>query len=207
MKAMNFFKTNFYSKFLSSLFLFFIVLNFGCKENEQIEPVIVDVTEPTYSINYDSDNYAAPLFPEGTYEVGVKLTEPMMRPHIDEEIKEVNFYIAGTPLACRVKIYDAGKDSLPGELIYDAEIVDTIQAFTWHKHQLENFLLVSGDEIWVAVEVTVSGEYPTIGCDIGPRRPHGDWVLNNETSSWSTFHDLTQGGASINWNIRTLVTK
>lgn len=207
MKAINLSQAIVYPKSLFFLLLFFIVINFGCKENEQVEPVMLEAEEPTYSINYDGDNYAAPLFPEGTYEVGVKLTKPMMRPHIDEEIKEVNFYMAGTPLACQVKIYGVGTDSLPGELIYNAKIVEPIEAFAWHKHQLGESLLVSGEEIWVAIEITVSGEYQTIGCDIGPRRPHGDWVLNNETESWNTFQELTQGGASINWNIRTLVTK
>jgi len=206
MKAINFLQAIVYPKSLSFLLLFFIVINFGCKENEQVEPVIIEAVEPTYSISYDGDNFAAPLFSEGTYEVGVKLTKWMMKPHTDEVIKNVNFYLTGTPLSCQVKIYEEGTDSLPGELIYNAKIVEPMEAFAWHKHQLEESLLVSGEEIWVAVEVTVSGEYPTIGCDIGPRKTHGDWVFNNETGTWDTFQDLTQG-ASINWNIRTEITK
>ncbi len=206
MKAINLSQAIVYPKSLPFLLLFFIAINFGCKENEQVEPVTLEAIEPTYSINYDGDNYAAPLFPEGVYEVGVKLTKPMMRPHIGEVIKKVNFYMAGTPLACQVKIYEVGTDSLPGELIYDNKIVAPIEAFAWHEHELEESLLVSGEEIWVSVEVTVSGENPTIGCDDGPRRPHGDWVFVSEVEEWGTFQDLTQG-ASINWNIRTLVTK
>lgn len=181
------------------LSLFFI---FSCQKSNEKETLIEEIST---TINYDGENFAAPRFPRGTYEAAAKYTSQMTKNYIGYFIEEIDFFLAGTPSNCTVKIYTTGEKDSPSELLYAEKLTDFMSVNQWNKHTLVNPIEITGEEIWVSLEFTVNGAQLAIGCDPGPRNINGDWVYQKESNEWNTFHELT-GGESVNWNIRAIVS-
>lgn len=194
-------KTNkrFFVILLISIFLTFV---FGCKKASEEEILQKDITT---TISYDRGNFTAPRFSRGTYETAAKFTGPIIKTYTGYIIKEVDFFLAGTPTNCNIKIYATGENDSPGELLYSEQLTELMSVNSWNKHTLINPIEITGEEIWVSLEFTVNGAQLAIGCDPGPRNINGDWVYQKELEEWNTFHELT-GGESVNWNIRAIVS-
>jgi len=141
--------------------------------------------------------------PEDIYEVATQFTATEVAPFEGQVLSEVNYYMADTPLSTSVKIYGAGNGSQPGSLLYEGSLTGTFNTDSWNAHVLSNPLTLTGEEIWISIQMRLSRTQQSIGCDSGPATAGGDWVFQESDGEWRTFQDRV--GESINWNIRGVV--
>lgn len=161
------------------------------------------VDEPTFRANflyYDSGNITGPLLEPGTYELAISFTADDLEPHVGKTIEEVRFFVGPQfPKSCKVKIYTGGS-STPSTLLYEANVTNALESTTFNVHEVAQPITISTQPIWISVEVEHDINQQSIGCDDGPRKTGGDWLLQSQDNQWRSYADRTN--ESINWNIR-----
>jgi hypothetical protein len=173
------------------LYLFGLLILLSCSGTETVE------------INLDSDNFAAPILPAGTYEAAAKYNQNIMSPFAGYTFKEVRYYIDNLPEQASVIIYeDAGSN--PGAVLYSSNVTSEVNDRSWNEHTLSTPLTLDGSAIWVAIRFVHAQDQTSIGCDPGPAVSNGDWLFDNADNQWRSFEDRTIT-ESINWNIRAVV--
>jgi len=159
----------------------------------QDDPIVIDA-----DLHLDGVNFSAPVFDPGTHSYAVRFSGGFTTEFTGREINEVEFYLADIPNQVIVKVLGEGTSSLPGNLLYEADVTSEVVANSWNQHSLSDAVPLFGDDTWIAIEISQSNRIATIGCDEGPAVVGGDWI---NTTGWETFRDFS-GGESINWNIR-----
>lgn len=176
--------------FSFSLFLFFS----ACKKEDLPD---VDNAE----LRRDGDNNTAPQFDPGKIIFGVRFASGITNEFTGQNLTEVNFHILNSPSRCIVKVYAEGSQNEPGAELYSKDVTASLNPGEWNAHVLDTPIEVTGDDLWLAIEVTHGTALQTVGCDFGPAVPGGDWVFPETETNWLTFRNLTTT-ESINWNIR-----
>lgn len=154
---------------------------------------------------YDNGSSSAPFFNEGTHEAAVRFPRSIMSNFTEQTLDRVDFYLVNVPNNCVVKVYNEGTDQGPGLLLYEADISTTVRGRSWNTHELTESLVLTGNELWLSIEITLDERSNTIGCDIGPAVDNGDWVSADGELGWSSYRDFTDDAVDINWNIRGVV--
>jgi len=121
------------------------------------------------------------------------------------KLDKVEFYLVNTPSNTKVRIYDQGTATQPGNLLYEADVTVDVSPNSWNAHTLTEDLDITGRDLWIAIEFTHPDERTTMGCDVGPASANGDWVLEGSELNWMTYRDFTDNIVDINWNIRGFV--
>ncbi|RMG84509.1 MAG: hypothetical protein D6714_07770, partial [Bacteroidetes bacterium] len=153
------------------------------------------------TLNYDGDNFAAPLLPAGSYEAAARFTFNKLERFIGREIYEVNMFIQEIPTNVELRIYGEGTDTSPGALLY-TQNWNGLNANSWNDLTLTTPLEITGEELWLSVRFDLPGDMRTVGCDPGPANPNGDWTLDYSFGTWETLRDFSLGEVDINWNLR-----
>lgn len=183
-------------KYIGLLFALSIGLTFfNCNEGDESNSNGAE-------LSYDNGISSAPFFEEGVHEAAVRFPRSIMSNFVDKTLDRVDFYLVNAPNNCVVKIYNEGTDQGPGLLLYEADISTSVRVRSWNSHQLTESLVLTGNELWISIEITHDERNNTIGCDIGPALENGDWVSSDSQLGWSTYRDFTSDAVNINWNIR-----
>ena len=177
--------------FLITLFLF------SCQKEE----------ETTHELRYDKDNFSAPALPAGTFDAALRFPNNILDNYIDWELREVDFYIQDKPVGCEVLIFDGGTATSPGSLIYSKDILSEVAANSWNTHIMSTPIKIKNEDLWIAIRVVHNSEIRSIGCDEGPARTNGDWMLGEGETEWKTYRTLSNSQVNINWNIRGQIFK
>ena len=186
-------------KYFSLLFVLgFSLIFFNCNNDD--ENVSNDA-----ELFYDMGANSAPFFGEGTHQAAVRFPRSLMANFEDQTLDRVEFYLVNLPTNCVIKIYNEGTAQVPGPILYEADISTTVNANAWNGHTLTDSLVLTGNELWIAIEFTHTEQNNTLGCDVGPALENGDWVLEADQIGWSSYRDFTSNAVSINWNIRGFV--
>lgn len=156
-------------------------------------------------LNYDAANFDAPQLPEGTFEAAARFPSSITSQYNTQRLTEVEFYLQNVPENCRILIYGQGTTDVPGNLLYSADITNNISGGRWNSHSLTNPITITGQDLWISVEVQHTGDLRSIGCDPGPAANNGDKFYDSFFDEWETFRSWSQGDTSINWNIRGIV--
>lgn len=176
---------------------------FACG-GEQLSPEPV-IEAPLVALNYDSSNQDAPsLAGATTYEGAIRIPKDDLGSAVNGTISEVYFYIQELPQSASLKIYSGSTGDTPATQIYAAVISSEIEADTWNTHTLRQAVSVPDDDIWISVTFAHTLDQRTLGCDVGPANPNGDWLYSNSTGEWTRLNTLSPA-ISINWNIRAAV--
>ncbi len=182
--------------------LFLILLSgtlifMSCKKDETI-PVL----------GYDGENDNAPTLPIGTFDAGVRFPKNILDNHIGRTLEEVEFYIQDQPSDVEILIYGEGSATEPGStILYSQNVNSSVSANSWITHTLTSPIIIADEDIWVVVRLVHDSEMRSIGCDVGPARTNGDWMLGEGQSEWRTYRDISNGVVSVNWNIRAYMSE
>ncbi len=149
-------------------------------------------------IRYDNGIYddAIGLTNGGTFEVAAYWPASSMAQYAGMELEKVEIYINDVPSASSLKIYGQGTSSAPGALLHTQSFTSTPD--TWLTVELDTPVAISGQDIWIAYEVTHgAGEFPP-GADAGPAVVgFGDMIGLN--GAWDPVSVIA--GFNVNWNI------
>lgn len=185
--------------FCGFLVLKLLLLTAGCSEASTTEPEDI----PGELLNYDGVNITAPVLTAGRYEGAARFPASRMSGFAGRELIQVRFYTVQRPNQCTVKIYGRLNNQNPGDLLYSAPV--STSENSWNVHNLPTPLPLTGEEIWISIELVLSSNLATLGCDPGPAVTNGDWLYDNSDSDWIPLSQRTT--IDINWNIRGVVSE
>jgi hypothetical protein len=184
----------------SSLVLIFTLLFIGsCKD----DPDVCKVPAEENLLHYDCPNSTGPLLDAGNHELAILLPASTMVDYVGKKLTEIQIFAGILPQACKVRVYGNGTATEPGSLLYEADVQNKLQVPAWNFHQISPPVALNGNDIWISVFVTHANRQQSIGCDTGPNREGGDWLLSSADQQWRTYRQRT--GESVNWNIRGVV--
>jgi hypothetical protein len=164
----------------------------GCKDDDE-----------TFVLRLDGDNNSAPILEADVYECAVRFNANTTTPYAGMKLTEVEFYLLEKPNTCKVIVYDEGNSSSPGTVLYESgEIISSTDANSWNTHVLPSPIELTGDDLWISIEVSHIQSIRSVGCDQGPAVANGDWILAASLQEWQTLRDFTNNLVDINWNIR-----
>ncbi len=177
------------SHFLLALAIFSFA---ACGDDDGVNPNI---------LSYDGDNQASPELAPGTHELAVQFTEDYLADRIGKKLFEIEAFLAPGALSYKLIVHGPGTESTPGGILWEQDITSNVDAQKWVITKVEPLLLITGEDLWVGVQVVHDQSAQTIGCDSGPRHDGGDWIWSEDTQTWETFLNVTTTEL-VNWNIR-----
>ncbi len=154
-------------------------------------------------LSLDGPNLTGPLLQTAIWEAGVRFTPSETQEFTGLRLTQVQLFMGDVPNRAEVNIYGPGVDNNPGILLYTAIITNSIFPTEWNTHRIARPINITGEELWITVELEHQLTQQSIGCDAGPAVTNGDWLFSSLDGQWRTFRDRT--GESINWNIRGIV--
>ena len=184
--------------FLSSL---------NCSKPDNDDPTIpLTPTPPLPTCNncellyYGQNQADAPSLDAGVYEAAARFIPSKIGNLAGKTIKEIHYFIVEKPDSIKLKLYGPSNDSIPGALLYSADVTDSALSHRWNVHKLTQAITLKNEDMWLSVGFKLTSYRKTIACDPGPALPEGNWLYNAMDSKWITY--LKRTGTSINWNIR-----
>ena len=176
-------------------FTFFCAAFLRCTENTTAPGDDSDLL-----LHYDKEQDSSPFLAAGRYEAAARFTGAQIGTRAGRTLTAIQFYIANKPATCTVKIYGAQNASMPGSLLYSADVSAATQANSWNAHQLTQTITLPSTDLWISIEFSHTVRQATMGCDPGPAVQDGDWLNAASDSQWQTLRQRTM--ININWNIR-----
>ncbi|MBB4080823.1 hypothetical protein GGR28_003462 [Lewinella aquimaris] len=185
---------------LPYFFLAFVLFLWtGCKED--------DATVLT-TLNYDGPNVTAPQLPPGKNLFAAYFPPAETQPYIGRTMDRITFYLTQIPEATSVVVFAEGPDDrTPGAELYRKNLTARINTTEWIEDRLIPGIEITGEGLWLAVEVELADGQPfSVGCDAGRTYdPNGDLLLLSTATQWTGFRDLN--GERVNWNIRGVLAE
>ncbi|NJB87766.1 hypothetical protein GGR26_003552 [Lewinella marina] len=185
---------------LPLLLLLFGVLSWtGCKSDD---PATLT------TLNYDGPNASAPQLPPGRNLFAAYFPPAETQPYVGRTLDRITFYLTQVPLATTVLVFGEGPDNrTPGPELYRRDITGRVNTTEWIEDRLIPGIEITGEGIWLAVEVELPDGQPfSVGCDAGRSYdPNGDLLLLSTATQWASFNDIT--GETVNWNIRGVLAE
>lgn len=176
-----------------------IVLSF-CLLSCEEDPVGPLLGEDIISLNVDGNNQDAPSLPANSYEAGVRFPASQMSQYVGDRLVEANFFIQSVPQTCVLNVYVRSDSNTPDSLVYSANVRSALRANIWNKHLLTTPYVLTGEDLWISLTFSHTNEQRTVGCDAGPARTNGDWLLDAADNQWIPLNQ--RSSININWNIR-----
>jgi len=175
------------------LFCCLALLMSACKDDE----------DNSRRLQYDGANASGPLLQAADWLAGVRFTPAETAEFSGLRLTEVEFYMGNTAAGTDILIHGPGVNNTPGDLLYSAQVGNSVRDRAWNTHRLATPIDITGEELWISVGVVHDFDQQSIGCDAGPAAADGDWLWSSLDSQWRTYRDRT--GESVNWNIRGVV--
>lgn len=174
----------------------------GCQPDPvSPEPVI---EAPKIALHYDDANQDAPaLTGARTYEGAIRIPQSDLGDAIGGTMTEVYFFIQEVPESASIKIYSGSNGDGPGDRIYSGVASSGIQANAWNTHSLNRTVEIPDDDLWISFSFSHTLDQRTLGCDVGPAAPNGDWLFDNTVGTWQKLSNIS--AVNINWNLRAAV--
>lgn len=180
------------------LSLFVLALTFSCGDDD-------DTNVNNADLGYDLGANSAPIFGIGVHEAAARFPSSITSNFTENKLDRVDFYLVNTPSNTKVRIYDEGSATIPGLLLYEADVTIDVSPNSWNTHTIDEDINISGSDLWIAIVFTHPDERNTMGCDVGPASTNGDFVFEGSQTNWMTYRDFTNNAVNINWNIRGFV--
>ncbi len=158
--------------------------------------------EAVVEVHYDGENFdAIGLTSGGTFEVAAQFKPAQLGTLVGGQLIQVKLYINDLPSPATLKIYDNGTATTPGALLLSQPLT-ALTGAAWNTITLTSPIVIDGQDLWVAYEVThTAGLFPC-GCDAGPAALGGDWIYTG--GAWQRLSVIAPT-LNYNWNIRALI--
>lgn len=153
------------------------------------------------TLSYDGDNASAPELAPGIHQLAVRFPASYLTDAVGKKLNEVEAFLAPGAVSYKLLVRDRGTSSSPGAVLFEKDITANVDVQKWVITKVDPPLEITGEDLWIAVEVDHDATAQTIGCDSGPRKEGGDWIWDSIGQNWETFLGRT-GTESVNWNIR-----
>jgi hypothetical protein len=148
-------------------------------------------------LNYDGANAdAIGLTAGGTFYGAARYTSQMVAPFGGYLLQSVDVYVGDVPTEIKLLVWDAGTTTTPGSLLHEQAF--TPEGASWNTVTLDEYLEVSGADLWVGFEITHDAGVFVLGIDGGPANMDGN-LLSQDAVEWEHLSDY---GLNANWNIR-----
>ncbi len=154
-------------------------------------------------LSHDGANVTGPLLQAATWQAAARFTGAETAEFSGLRLTQVEFFMGLAPAEADIFIYGPGVNNQPGDLLYQASVGNSITQTAWNTHRIVSPIELTGQEIWIAVNLVHQFDQQSIGCDAGPAASDGDWLFSSLDNQWRTYRERT--GESINWNIRGIV--
>ena len=154
-------------------------------------------------LSHDRDNVTGPLLQAATWQAATRFSPAETAEFSGLRLTQVEYFMGLAPDEANVFIYGPGVNNQPGDLLYQASITNSINQTSWNTHRITTPIDITGEEIWIAINLVHQADQQSIGCDAGPTETGGDWLFSSLDNQWRTYNDRT--AESINWNIRGIV--
>ena len=151
-------------------------------------------------LSYDGNNASAPELGAGIHELAIYFPAKDLQSRIGKKLHEVEVYVEQGASYYKIKIHGPGTATSPGPVIETVDFTNQVNARKWAIVDVGP-IEITGEDLWIAVEVLHAQTAQTIGCDCGPRKDGGDWIWSSDVNQWQSFLGRT-GTESVNWNIR-----
>lgn len=182
------------------LFLLALLVWTGCDDEEA---AVIE------TLSYDGPNVSAPQLPPGDNSLLVYFPPSETGKYVGRRLEKVRFYMSEIPLATSVVVYDEGPDDrTPGTERYRRDLTARINATGWFEDRLASPIEITGDGLWLAIDVTIAeGSTFSVGCDAGRTYDrNGDLLqLSTNPSVIAGFQDIN--GETVSWNIRGVISE
>lgn len=153
------------------------------------------------TLSYDGDNNNAPALAQGIHQLAVRFPASYLTDAVGKKLHEIEAFLIPGAVSYKLLVRDKGTSSSPGAVLFEKDITANVDAQKWVIIKVDPPLEITGEDLWIAVEVEHNATAQTIGCDNGPRKEGGDWIWDSISQNWETFLGRT-GTESVNWNIR-----
>lgn len=188
-------------KFLPYLFSLTLLLVLSCETDDDDAPAVDGPVFENNVLHYDGNNSTGPLLPAGVHQAGIFFDAATLAPYAGRSITEVQFFMGPSlPAGTVVRIYEGSSGSAPGNLVYSADLSGNVVPASFNFHPVAEDIVIGNQDLWISIELIHIDTQQSIGCDAGPRKEGGDWLLLASDNTWLTYGGRT--GESINWNIR-----
>ncbi len=204
---------NIFSFSLSLIFIFgiiavtfcqsnsFIIKENKAKINNQLEQQV-----GTDVLTWDNGIFASlSLGQNGTVIVAARFADTLTAIYSGYNLIQIEIYIGDTPVSLIVKVFDEGTDTSAGQLIYSQDVSNLIIPDSYNTFDVNPPILITGSDVWIGYEVTVTATQYVIGLDGGPVHPDGDWMFDPSYPSSGWYH-LSDFSFDNNWVIRGYLT-
>ncbi len=132
----------------------------------------------------------------GVYEIAAYFPDTIMQQYAGMLLSQIEFYTHDIPVPCKLKIYDEGTPDEPGLILYEELVFP--DSLTWNLFTLSADVEITGNDLWIAFEIThIAGETP-LGMDAGPAVSGFGDLINFAGFSWINFSGF---GFDYNWNL------
>jgi hypothetical protein len=159
------------------------------------------------TLNYDGPNFTAPQNGAGFTTFAARFPGAETQAFTGRKLERISFFLEQIPFSTTVIVYDIGTDDRePGQELYSVDLTQRIRNTGWIEHVLTTPIDITGEGLWLAVEVDLDAGDQAIGCDQGENyNPNGD-RLQVPSGDWTSFNEIT-GTETINWNIRGIISE
>ncbi len=152
-------------------------------------------------LSYDGSNASSPQLGPGLHQLAARFPASYLSGSVGKKLDEVEIFLAPGAQTYTLLVRGQGTSTAPGPVLFEKDITASVDAQKWVITKVEPALEITGEDLWLAVEVEHNAIAQTVGCDSGPRRDGGDWIWDSLVQNWETFLGRT-GTESVNWNIR-----
>ncbi len=153
-------------------------------------------------LNYDGDNFTAPILPPGHYVFAMRLPATTLSRLTGQSIKSVDIYMYDIPNDVELVIYNES-GNLPSSELYSQNITNTLSPNGWNSITLGTPYITDGTSLWIGIDINNNQLLQSVGCDQGPANPNGDWLYDSADDEFIRFSNRVND--SVNWNIRVTV--
>jgi len=180
------------------LVMFLAIGMMACSDNDDC----CDVTDEETLLNYDSDNANAPNLPAGEYVFAIRLPLTLLNRLAGQNIRSVSVFMYDIPSEVDLVIYDESSN-LPSRELFNQDVTTSLSPDGWNTINLSSPFEVTGETLWVGLDIDNAQMMQSIGCDLGPANVNGDWLFDGADGEFIRFTNRVND--SVNWNIRVTV--
>lgn len=156
-------------------------------------------------LRHDGPNATGPFLPAGQHEFLAQFDANDISRYQGRVLDRIEFFLGELPSSLGVAVLTGDNPDFPSTEIYFRDISNRITTTGWQSHRIADLIEVGDRDLWFSIIVVHDQEQRSVGCDEGPRQAGGDWLLREADQDYITFADVTNGGESVNWNIRGIL--
>ena len=153
-----------------------------------------------YILSYENGPDNAPALGPGTHVLLARFPSDYLQNNIGKKLNEIELYVDLGAVAYNALVLGPNSATAPGTELARIDFTNRVNDRKWYIIDLNDPIEITGEDIWIGVEVVHNQSAQTVGCDAGPRNPNGDWIWSSDSNVWQTFN-ARSGGEQVNWNI------